>query len=186
MTNSSDFRRYAYSADASYALEAFNAHRTAAAPAYQPPRRQRKRELRVHEQTLEITARSAKGEQQLHAEGHMAAKQAAILVVSVLVTLGMLGGVLFTFAQKNKLNHEVASINRQISEAQSESTRLNSQLDALVSVEMIAQYAVEKLGMSKMQSGQMRYVDVDAYMQARAKAQKTQPSPGAYAHVVRE
>ena len=164
MTNSSDFRRYAYSADASYALEAFNAHRTAAAPAYQPPRRQRK----------------------LHTEGRMAAKQAAILVVSVLVTLGMLGGVLFTFAQKNKLNHEVASINRQISEAQSESTRLNSQLDALVSVEMIDQYAVEKLGMSKMQSGQMRYVDVDAYMQARAKAQKTQPSPGAYAHVVRE
>ena len=51
MTNSSDFRRYAYSADASYALEAFNAHRTAAAPAYQPPRRQRKRELRVHENT---------------------------------------------------------------------------------------------------------------------------------------
>jgi coenzyme F420-reducing hydrogenase gamma subunit len=98
----------------------------------------------------------------------------------------VLGGVLFTFAQKNKLNHEVASINRQISEAQSESTRLNSQLDALVSVEMIDQYAVEKLGMSKMQSGQMRYVDVDAYMQARAKAQKTQPSPGAYAHVVRE
>ena len=177
MTNSSDFRRYAYSADASYALEAFNAHRTAAAPAYQPPRRQRKRELRVHENTR------LKSEQQLHAEGRMAAKQAAILVVSVLVTLGMLGGVLFTFAQKNKLNHEVASINRQISEAQ---TRLNSQLDALVSVEMIDQYAVEKLGMSKMQSGQMRYVDVDAYMQARAKAQKTQPSPGAYAHVVRE
>ena len=183
MTNSSDFRRYAYSADASYALEAFNAHRTAAAPAYQPPRRQRKRELRVHENPR------LKSEQQLHAfhaEGRMAAKQAAILVVSVLVTLGMLGGVLFTFAQKNKLNHEVASINRQISEAQSESTRLNSQLDALVSVEMIDQYAVEKLGMSKMQSGQMRYVDVDAYMQARAKAQKTQPSPGAYAHVVRE
>lgn len=180
MTNSSDFRRYAYSADASYALEAFNAHRTAAAPAYQPPRRQRKRELRVHENTR------LKSEQQLHAEGRMAAKQAAILVVSVLVTLGMLGGVLFTFAQKNKLNHEVASINRQISEAQSESTRLNSRLDALVSVEMIDQYAVEKLGMSKMQSGQMRYVDVDAYMQARAKAQKTQPSPGAYAHVVRE
>jgi cell division protein FtsL len=177
MTNSSDFRRYAYSADASYALEAFNAHRTAAAPAYQPLRRQRKRELRVHENTR------LKSEQQLHTEGRMAAKQAAILVVSVLVTLGMLGGVLFTFAQKNKLNHEVASINRQISEAQSESTRLNSQL---VSVEMIDQYAVEKLGMSKMQSGQMRYVDVDAYMQARAKAQKTQPSPGAYAHVVRE
>ena len=137
MTNSSDFRRYAYSADASYALEAFNAHRTAAAPAYQPPRRQRKRELRVHENTR------LKSEQQLHAEGRMAVKQAAILVVSVLVTLGMLGGVLFTFAQKNKLNHEVASINRQISEAQSESTRLNSQLDALVSVEMIDQYAVE-------------------------------------------
>ena len=107
----------------------------------------------------------------------MAAKQAAILVVSVLVTLGMLGGVLFTFAQKNKLNHEVASINRQISEAQSESTRLNSQLDALVSVEMIDQYAVEKLGMSKMQSGQMRYVDVDAYMQARAKRKRPSRPP---------
>ena len=42
---------------------------------------------------------------------------------------------------------------------------------------MIDQYAVEKLGMSKMQSGQMRYVDVDAYMQARAKAQKDPAVP---------
>lgn len=180
MTNSSDFRRYAYSADTSYALEAFNVHRTATAPAYQPPRRQRKRELRVHENTR------LKSQQQLRAEGRMAAKQAAVLMLCVLVTVGMLSGVLFTFAQKNKLNHEIATINHQISEAQSESTRLNSQLDALVSVEMIDQYAVEKLGMSKMQSGQMRYVDVDAYMQARAKAQKAQPSPGAYAQVARE
>ena len=180
MTNSSDFRRYAYSADTSYALEAFNVHRTAAAPAYQPPRRQRKRELRVHENPR------LKSQQQLRTEGRAATKQAVTLVVTALVTLAMLGGVLMTFAQKTKLNHEITSINRQISEAQSESTRLNSQLDALVSVEMIDQYAVEKLGMSKMQSGQMRYVDVDAYMQARAKAQKAQPSPGAYAQVVRE
>ena len=61
MTNSSDFRRYAYSADASYALEAFNAHRTAAAPAYQPPRRQRKRELRVHENTRLKSEQWSKG-----------------------------------------------------------------------------------------------------------------------------
>lgn len=107
-------------------------------------------------------------------------------MVSVLVTLGMLGGVLFTFAQKNKLNHEVASINRQISEAQSESTRLNSQLDALVSVEMIDQYAVEKLGMSKMQPVKCAMWMWTPICRLGAKAQKTQPSPGAYAHVVRE
>lgn len=42
---------------------------------------------------------------------------------------------------------------------------------------MIDQYAVEKLGMSKMQSGQMRYVDVDAYMQARAKRKRPSRPP---------
>lgn len=180
MTNSSDFRRYAYSADTSYALEAFNAHRTAAAPAYQPPRRQRKRELHVHENTR------MKSAQQLRVEGAATSKKALALLASALLVVAMLSGVLFTFAQKTKLNHQIISINRQINEAQSESTRLNSELDALVSVEMIDQYAVEKLGMSKMQSGQMRYVDVDAYMQARTKAQRAQPSPGTYAQVVRE
>ena len=50
---------------------------------------------------------------------------------------------------------------------QSENISLQSELDSLVSVSMIDDYAVNKLGMKKVKSNQIQYVDVDGY-----KAQK--------------
>ena len=36
MTNTGDFRRYSYSTEAAYAVQAFNYQRTSAAPSYVP------------------------------------------------------------------------------------------------------------------------------------------------------
>lgn len=179
LTNSNDFRRYSYTTDASYALKAFDVHRTSAAPSYIPPARKKQRELKVHE-----TPRK-KSLQELKTEGRAARLQAVKIIGITLVCIGMLGAVLCSYVQKNELNHEIASIENHLSVAESESTRLNSQLDALVSLQMIDQYAVEKLGMSKVQSGQVRYVDVAQYKEARAKALE-QKSPAEYARSVSE
>lgn len=61
-------------------------------------------------------------------------------------------------------------LKKNYSTAQSENTRLNSELDSLVSMSMIDQYAVEKLGMTKMKSNQIKYIDVSQYKQKRLAA----------------
>lgn len=82
----------------------------------------------------------------------------------------MLFAVLYTNAKTNELTFEISRLENNYSTAQSENTRLNSELDSLVSMSMIDQYAVEKLGMTKMKSNQIKYIDVSQYKQKRLAA----------------
>lgn len=156
MTNTGDFRRYSYAGDASYAVEAFSLSRSSAAPAYKP---QTKRELKVRENG------KRKSRSQLIAEQKIGFKKAAIIAVTALLSIAMLFSVLYTYAKKNELTHEISNLETQLAVAESENTRINSELDALVSMSMIDRYAVEELGMSKVQSNQIVYVDVSQYKQ---------------------
>ena len=79
----------------------------------------------------------------------------------------MIALVIGSLAVKNELTKEIAAKQTQIANAQSENISLQSELDSLVSVSMIDDYAVNKLGMKKVKSNQIQYVDVDGY-----KAQK--------------
>lgn len=161
MVNTNDFRRYSYDGDAAYALEAFNKTRSSAAPEIQP---RRKRRLTVSPNT-EMKSRKELVREQKRAF----AQVAEILTVTVLV-LTMLFGVLFTYVQKNELTKSIANIQDEISVAQSENVSLNAELEALVSVSQIDSYAVEKLGMTRLQSNQIRYIDTSQYKQNNAAA----------------
>lgn len=176
VTNSNDFRRYSYSTDAAYALQAFEAQRRTAAPSrFEQPKKQ----LRVHENTGRKSVKELVEEQK---RGFMHTLRIAVVMS---VCIAMLCAVLYTYVQKNELNHELGDIKAEIEVAESESTRLNSELDALVSMSMIDQYAVEKLGMSKVQASQIRYIDVARYKETRAAALADQ-SPAATAVALEE
>lgn len=154
MTNTNDFRRYSYSSDASYAIDAFNLSRSSAAPAYVP---EQKKELKVRENG------KRKSKNQLLQEQRIGFGRAVTIVTVALLVLAMFFGMLYTYAIKNELNYEISKLETQLAVAQSENTRINSELNALVSVSMIDKYAVEELGMSKMQSYQISYIDVSQY-----------------------
>lgn len=158
MTNTGDFRRYSYSSDASYAVQAFNLSRSSAAPAYKP---EPKRELKVRENN------KRKSKNQLLQEQRISFRKAVVIFTTAVLSIAMLFGVLHTFALKNELTHEISNLQTQLAVAESENTRINSELNALVSMNMIDKYAVEKLGMSKMQSNQIRYIDVSQYKEER-------------------
>ncbi len=51
----------------------------------------------------------------------------------------------------------------------------NAELEALVTIEQIEDYAVNKLGMVKLSSDQVRYIDVEKYRNARETALSEQP-----------
>lgn len=154
MTNTGDFRRYSYAGDTSYLINSFDASRSSAAPAYTP---EPKRDLKVRENG------KRKSRNQLLQEQRLNFRKIVIISTAALLTIAMLFAVLHTYAQKNELNHEISSLESQLAVAQSENTRINSELNSLVSMSMIDKYAVEKLGMTKMQTGQIRYIDVSQY-----------------------
>lgn len=179
MTNSGDFRRYSYSTDASYALKAFDVQRSSAAPSYVPsPSRRRNLRVRENEKPRKKSGAQLRREQR---EGFRWLIR--IGTVSVL-SLALLFGIIYNSAQKNELTHEISQLETDLAVAESENTRITSELDSLVSMSMIDQYAVEKLGMTKVKSNQIRYIDVSEYKEKRLAAaqmllEKTEESQSA-------
>lgn len=161
MTNTGDFRRYSYNADAANAIRYFDNRRSSAAPAYTP---EPKKDFRVR------TGSKKKSIAQLRQEEKVSVRTIALVCTVAALCLAMFFGVLYTHAQKNELVHEISALESDYSVAKSENTRLNSELDSLVSMSMIDQYAVERLGMSKMKSTQIKYIDVSQYKQKRLAA----------------
>ena len=111
-----------------------------------------------------------KSKAQLLHEQKLSLKKALQISVVAALCLTMLFAVLYTNAKTNELTHEISDLQKNLSVSQSENTRLNSELDSLVSMNMIDQYAVEKLGMTKMKSNQIKYIDVSQYKQKRMAA----------------
>lgn len=162
MTNTNDFRRYSYSSDPAYLINQFDFSRGSQAPKIKPQSQPDvNKGFKVHENKTFKTKSQLKAEQKC---GVSSTLKIAAVAVTCFVMIALVIGSL---AVKNELTKEIAAKQTQIANAQSENISLQSELDSLVSVSMIDDYAVNKLGMKKVKSNQIQYVDVDGY-----KAQK--------------
>lgn len=165
MVNSNDFRRYSYNGDAAYALEAFNRTRSSAAP---QPKRTPRRKFGLSPNTVK------KSRSQLIKEQRAARVKVIESVVVVGIVLAMFTGVIFTYVQKNELTKSIAKIQDEISVAESENVSLNAELESLISVSQIDAYAIEELGMTRLQSSQIIYIDTADYIARQAEEAQTQ------------
>lgn len=161
MVQSNDFRMYSYGSDASIALNAFNQTRSATAPKLRPDT---SRGLKVAPNSKRKSPDELRTEQKLSFR-----KMLYIMGVTVLC-LAMFSGVLFTYVQKNELNSSIRSIKNEIAIAKSENVSLNAELESMVSVSQIDAYAVENLGMTRLQSNQIKYIDSTEFLLQRAAA----------------
>lgn len=168
MVNSNDFRRYSYDGDAAYALEAFNKTRSSTAPQVHRPARKK---LRLVPPNTE-----RKSSKQLIKEQRAARVSVAEVIIVVSLVVAMLSGILFTYVQKNELTKSISDIQQEISVAKSENVSLNAELEALVSVSQIDSYALEKLGMTRLQSNQIKYIDTSEYEAEHAADNETAQS----------
>ena len=167
MTNSNDFRRYSYSADmeTTDAINAFNMTRSSAAPKYAPaPERSRRRKpLTVVEGNEKLKSQS-----ELIADQHNSFRQAMVVLTVIGIALSMLFAMLFTYAMKNEYTREIAALKTELDREINQNICTNAELDALVTFDQIEDYAVNKLGMVKLQADQIRYIDVENYKEERA------------------
>lgn len=165
MTGTGDFRRYSYNGDAAYAVEAFSRTRSSAAPA---PKTGRAKRLSISPATADKGLRTVKKPvKQLVREQRAARVKALQVAAAVVFLVAMFSAVLFTFVQKNELTRSIADTRRQISVSQSDNVSLNAELESLVSVSQIDSYAVEQLGMTRLQANQITYIDTADYAARR-------------------
>lgn len=171
MTNSNDFRRYTYSPDAYYAVKAFDMHRGSQAPKLEP---EKEKEFKVREN------KAVKSRSQIVREQKKAFAKAVKIAVVAVAMLLLAALTVNSFVQKNELTRQISQTQTDIANAESEYVSLQSSLNSLVSMSMIDEYAVEELGMTKVKSNQIQYIDVEAYKDQRRKKLSEQ-SPAATA-----
>lgn len=161
-----------FDANAAYNLSSFEVERPLREerPAYEKP------DLKVAGQRQPRTKAELRSEE-------LRSYKVSVKVVAVAVILfAMLAAVLYGESTKNQLTREIAQIQKEMNVAESENTRLNMQLNALVSVDQIEQYATEKLGMVKMSKNQIEYVNTADTQQGEGSGEKdenTRVDPGA-------
>ena len=167
MTNTNDFRSGAYYGSTRSLIDSFDYSRGSQAPKLRPqekPEEDQKLKLR---QNKRLKSKSV-----LRKEQKASANKAIKVALVAVLCLGMICMALHSMAQNNELTREISAKQTEIANAQSEHISLQSQLNALVSMKTIDKVAVEKLGMTKMKSNQIQYMNVDEFVSAQKEAAK--------------
>lgn len=86
-----------------------------------------------------------------------------IKVMLIAVTILMFMAIaIYSRVQLDEINREIKSVENKIELAESDSIRINNQLNSIISINNVEDYAMNELGMVKVQDYQVVYVDLSA------------------------
>ncbi len=83
--------------------------------------------------------------------------KAGAVLLSLLAVLGML---IYMQAKLDDVNRQIARNKKTLEETMSETVRLQMQLNSIISIDKVEDYATNTLGMVKIESGQVEYIDL--------------------------
>lgn len=83
----------------------------------------------------------------------------SIVLVSVLAVI-LLGLVIYSLDRRSTMYSEVAALNNELTLAQAENVRLQSELEGEISAKNVEDYAENVLGMQKIDSSQIKYIEI--------------------------
>ena len=109
---------------------------------------------------LQVVKRIEKTVAQSKSDMHRTALQSAKFIMVAVLMLTLFSAVLYGRFKVDELDREISNINTEITAAQSENVRLNMQIDSVISLKNVEDYAQTQLGMVKMESHQIEYIDL--------------------------
>lgn len=130
------------------------AYNGSAAPKVKPAP-QRRPQLELVKKTAQTAAQVR---QQTAADTKRAIK---IMFISVAILMFMVLAI-YSRVQLDEINREINSVENKIELAQSDAIKLNNELNSIVSINNVENYAANQLGMVKVQDYQVVYVDLSA------------------------
>lgn len=83
--------------------------------------------------------------------------KAGAVLLGLLMVLGML---IYMQAKLDDVNRQIARSQQTLEETMSENVRLQMKLNSIISIDKVEDYAVNTLGMVKIESGQVEYIDL--------------------------
>ncbi|MBE6895144.1 MAG: hypothetical protein E7483_06055 [Ruminococcaceae bacterium] len=86
----------------------------------------------------------------------------ALSVLSIAVVVSMIIGVIYTNSQITEITTNISQVQREITELESEKAYLEFTLESRMSLNEIEDYAVNVLGMVKMDSTQVEYIEIES------------------------
>jgi cell division protein FtsL len=119
------------------------------------PAPQRRPKLELVQKTRQTAAQVR---QQTSADTKRAIK---IMFISIAILMFMAVAI-YSRVQLDEINREIKSVEKKIELAESDSIKINNELNAIVSINNVEDYATNELGMVKVQDYQVVYVDLSA------------------------
>ena len=130
------------------------AYNGSAAPKMKPAP-QRRPKLELVQKTRQTAAQVR---QQTSADTKRAIK---VMFISIAILMFMAIAI-YSRVQLDEINREIKSVEKKIELAESDSIKINNELNAIVSINNVEDYATNELGMVKVQDYQVVYVDLSA------------------------
>lgn len=109
---------------------------------------------------MELVRRKKKTVAEARAEMHAGARQTRKILAIALCLLTLFAALLYSRLRVDELTREIDAANAQLKVEQGENVRLNMQLDAMISLERVENYAKNELGMIKVEGYQIEYIDL--------------------------
>ncbi|MBR5245787.1 MAG: hypothetical protein IKV25_00260 [Clostridia bacterium] len=142
---------YAYNYNRNERVVSYNG---SAAPKVKP-QPQKKPQLELVQKTR-LTA--AQIRQQTAVETRKTFKVMCIAMVVVM----FMALAIYSRVKLDEINREISSVEKKIELAQSDAVKLNNELNAIVSINNVEEYATNELGMTKIQDYQVYYIDMSS------------------------
>lgn len=135
---------------------------------------------------MELVKKPKKTLVQVKKEMHASALQSAKIIAISIFLLSMLSALLYGRIKVDELDRQISAAETKITTAQSESVRLNMQLDSMISLKNVEEYAQNNLGMVKMESYQIEYIDLSGTDKVTLSGSKTlnADSPSLYSKIM--
>ncbi len=108
---------------------------------------------------VEKTKRTAAQIQQEKNAASVKAVKIFAIAVAILLFMSM---AIFSRVQLDEVNRDISSVENKMKLAESDTIRLNNELNAMVSMNKVEDFAANKLGMVKVQDYQVVYVDLSS------------------------
>lgn len=109
---------------------------------------------------LEIVKTTRRTAAQVRAQTAADTKKAIKVLIIAAAVLLFMALAIYSRVQLDEINREINSIENKIELAESDSIKLNNQLNAVVSMNNVENYATDVLGMVKIQDHQVVYIDL--------------------------
>ena len=83
----------------------------------------------------------------------------SIMLIAILA-VALLGTVIYSLDRRNTMYSRVSALTEELTYAQAENVRLQTELESKISAKNVEEYAENVLGMTKMDSSQIKYIEI--------------------------